>query len=223
MFDTQKFGRYLSKLRKNADLTQSELGDKLNLTRQAISRYELGESYPDISILVLIAELFNVTVDELIGAGEPTRGESRMLGEIARGSSDVLVENVNDIISLAPLLKPSVLTKLASDYAKQGIDISDVVALAEYLNDESVLRLLENAEFGSTSDELLEKFLPMLDEKSKGVIFEKILSGEIDWRFIEKLLPYAEYLMSQIEAAVIEGAIPKEALYILHEYVFKNA
>ena len=45
MFDTIKFGAFLAKLRKSADMTQSELGDRLNLTRQAISRYECGDSF----------------------------------------------------------------------------------------------------------------------------------------------------------------------------------
>jgi len=45
MFDINKFGRYLSRLRKNADMTQSELADELNLTRQAISKYENGVSF----------------------------------------------------------------------------------------------------------------------------------------------------------------------------------
>ena len=89
MFNTQAFGRYLSRLRREADMTQSELGDRLNLTRQAISRYELGESFPDVSILVLLADIFGVTLDELIGAGEPTRGESRILrGRGAAGAAD---------------------------------------------------------------------------------------------------------------------------------------
>ncbi len=46
MFDTRKFGAFLARLRKNADMTQSELADKLNLTRQAISKYERGDSFP---------------------------------------------------------------------------------------------------------------------------------------------------------------------------------
>ena len=57
MFDTKKFGIFLARQRKNADLTQSELAEKLNLTRQAISKYELGDSFPDISILIQIAEI----------------------------------------------------------------------------------------------------------------------------------------------------------------------
>lgn len=217
MFNTQKFGRYLSRLRKNADMTQSELADRLNLTRQAISRYELGDSFPDISILILIAEIFHITVDELISAGEATRAESKILKNLVYGNDDVEVENVRDVVGLAPLLKPSVLAKLASDFAKKGIEISSIVALAEYLSDESVLHLIETSALHSINEELLEKFLPMLDEKSKGVIFEKILSGEMDWHFIRTFLPYARYFTSQIEAAVIEGALPQEALELLHD------
>ena len=52
MFDTMKFGKALSTLRKQADMTQNEVADRLNLSRQAISKYERGESFPDISILI---------------------------------------------------------------------------------------------------------------------------------------------------------------------------
>lgn len=45
MFSTQKFGGYLSRLRKERDMTQSELAEKLNLTRQSISKYETGVSH----------------------------------------------------------------------------------------------------------------------------------------------------------------------------------
>ena len=218
MFDTRKFGGYLSRLRKKADMTQSELADKLNLTRQAVSRYELGESFPDVSVLVLIADVFGVSVDELINSGEPTRGESLILGNIVHGNSDVVAERFSDIVGLAPLLKPSVLDKLASGFSKQGIDISAIVNLAEYLNDESVLTLLENATFDSVSPDLLEKFLPLLDYRSKNRIFEKILSGEMDWHFLRVLLVYNDFLpLSLIEAAVIEGALPNEALKVMQE------
>ena len=44
MFDTQKFGRAIATLRKEADMTQNEVADRLNLSRQAVSRYECGVS-----------------------------------------------------------------------------------------------------------------------------------------------------------------------------------
>ena len=84
MFDTMKFGKALSTLRKQADMTQNEVADQLNLSRQAISKYERGESFPDISVLVMIAELFHVTLDQLINYGEPTKGESAILENVAK-------------------------------------------------------------------------------------------------------------------------------------------
>jgi len=222
MFDVTKFGGYLSRLRKNADMTQSELADRINVTRQAISRYEKGYCFPDVSVLVLLAEIFDVTIDELINSGEPTKGETKILGNVAKGNSDIVAEDFRDILNLAPVLKPSILTKLSENYKKHGIDISSIVELAEYINDEAVILLMENADCKSINDELLKKLLPLLDIESKSMIFEKIIDGEMDWHFIETLLPYAEYFISQIEAAVIEGALPNETLDVLQDYFWKK-
>ena len=189
-----KFGKALSTLRKEADMTQNEVADRLNLSRQAISKYERGESFPDISVLVMIAELFNVTLDQLINYGEPTKGESTILKNVAKGNADIIAENIADVVNLAPLLKPSILTKLSHQFEKQGIDISDIITLAEYLYDESVVKLIEKATFDDINDELLEKFIPMLNHNSKEAIFQKILDGEMDWHFIKALLPYADYI-----------------------------
>jgi len=218
MFDTMKFGKALSTLRKEADMTQNEVADRLNLSRQAISKYERGESFPDISVFVRIAELFHVTLDQLVGYGNPTQGESSILKNVARGNADIIADNITDVVNLAPLLKPSVLTKLSQQFEKQGIDISDIITLAEYLNDDAVVRLIEKASFDDISDEFLGKFLPMLNHASKEVIFQKILEGEMDWKFIKVLLPYADYITTHIEAAVVAGALPREVLDILNEY-----
>lgn len=218
MFNTVKFGKSLSKLRKNADMTQSELADKLNLTRQAISKYERGESFPDISVLVNIAAVFNTTIDSLITGGEPSTGERLIFKSVAGTCDDASPGTIEDLVNLAPLLKPSILKKLSDKFAKDGIDISNIVLLAEYLSDDAVAELIENSSFDEVSNELLERFLPILDFHSKDIIFQRILNGEIDWHFIKTLLPYAEYMTSQIEAAVVFGALPTQALKLLKEY-----
>ena len=212
MFDTKKFGGYLSRLRKNADMTQSELADKLYLTRQAISRYELGDSFPDVSILISISEIFGVSLDELINSGEPTKAEPMILENVVDGKTDTVVGDIKDIIGVAPLLKPSVLGKLSENLIKQGIDITSLVELSEFLNEENVLKLLENVSLDKIDDELLTKFMPFLDSKSKVVIFQKILDGEMDYRFLSILIEYADYFTSQVEAAVVEGVLPWDAL-----------
>ena len=58
----------------------------------------------------------------------------------------------------------------------------------------------------------------MLNRASKEAIFQKILGGEMDWHFIKVLLPYADYITTQIEAAVVAGALPWEVLDILNGY-----
>lgn len=197
-------------------MTQSELADKLNVTRQAVSKYELGDSFPDISILVEIAGIFNVTLDKLINSGEPTKGEAAILEKVAQ-NENVLSASISDIVNLAPLLKPSVLDKMAGNLMKQGIDITNIIKLAEFMNDKSILKLVENTNSNALDPELIEKLIPFLDEQSKGVIFEKILDGELDWHLLITLLPYFDYMQSQIEAAIVEGAIPNEALKLMRE------
>lgn len=56
----------LIRLRKENKFTQQELAKKLNYSDKAISRWELGESLPDISVLIQVCELFNVEFDWLI-------------------------------------------------------------------------------------------------------------------------------------------------------------
>ena len=100
-----------------------------------------------------------------------------------------------------------------------GLDMAAAkAAFAEYLNDEAVVKLIEKATFDDINDELIEKFIPMLNHDSKEAIFQKILDGKMDWHFIKALLPYADYITTQIEAAVVAGALPWEVLDILNDY-----
>lgn len=217
MFSTQKFGGYLSRLRKQRDMTQSELAEKLNLTRQSISKYETGDSFPDVSILVEIANIFHITLDDLIRSGEPTQGEAAILTTVANGIPAV-AQSVEDVRAIAPLLKPSVLDTVSAGLARQGIDISSIVELAEFLNDNTVITMLENTTTSDhVDDTIIQKLIPFMDNRARYSIFEKILSGEMDWHLIRILLPYAEYLAAPIEAAVLEGALPWEALDTLRE------
>ena len=60
------FSQKLQLIRKNKGLTQEELAGKLDVSRQAVAKWESRYVYPDISNLIKISELFNVTVDYLV-------------------------------------------------------------------------------------------------------------------------------------------------------------
>lgn len=57
----------LRQCRKNADLTQEELAEKINLTQSAINNYETGYRRPDYEILCQFADFFGVSTDYLLG------------------------------------------------------------------------------------------------------------------------------------------------------------
>ncbi len=60
------FGKRLFTLRKEKNISQEELGGYLNVSRQTISKWELGETTPEMEKLILMSEFFNVSLDELI-------------------------------------------------------------------------------------------------------------------------------------------------------------
>lgn len=65
-----KQGEYLKNLRKENKFSQEQLAEKLNISRQSISKWEQGISTPDIENFAKLAQLYNVSVDSLIN-GEP--------------------------------------------------------------------------------------------------------------------------------------------------------
>lgn len=56
----------LYKLRRSAGLSQEEFADRLGVSRQAVSKWERGEAYPDTDNLIAISEMFGITIDELL-------------------------------------------------------------------------------------------------------------------------------------------------------------
>ena len=64
--NTKKIGNFIANLRKEKNLTQKELADKLNITDKAVSRWETGKNMPDISILEMLAKELGVTINELL-------------------------------------------------------------------------------------------------------------------------------------------------------------
>ena len=61
-----KFCDKLQKIRKENNITQEGLADKLNVSRQAVSKWESGTAYPDTEKLIQISKIFNVSLDELV-------------------------------------------------------------------------------------------------------------------------------------------------------------
>ena len=62
----QTFGNMIATLRKEHGMTQLELAEKVGVTDKAVSKWERDLSYPDVNSIPKLAEIFNVSVDELM-------------------------------------------------------------------------------------------------------------------------------------------------------------
>lgn len=64
--DAAKCGTFIAELRSERGMTQKELSEALNVSDKAISRWETGKGYPDVSSLMALSEFFSVSVNELL-------------------------------------------------------------------------------------------------------------------------------------------------------------
>ena len=110
----------IKKYRANMKLSQEELADRVFVTRQTISNWENGKSYPDINSLLLLSQVFDISLDQLIkGDIDAMREESRLSG--------VAEENarIKSLDAIAKTVAPEALNE-----AKYGENKTDGKTLA---------------------------------------------------------------------------------------------
>lgn len=66
----EEIGKFIALCRKEKNLTQTQLAQKLHLTDRAVSKWETGKSMPDSSVMLKLCRILEITVDELLSAGK---------------------------------------------------------------------------------------------------------------------------------------------------------
>ncbi|MCR5611633.1 MAG: helix-turn-helix domain-containing protein [Clostridiales bacterium] len=77
--DNLKIGQFIQNQRKAAGMTQKELADKLNVSFQAVSKWENGDTLPDTGILLALCDELNTTADRLLNGGSFAAGERKLM------------------------------------------------------------------------------------------------------------------------------------------------
>lgn len=85
-----KIGKFIFKLRTENHLSQYQLADKIPISRQAVSKWERGQTIPDSSTLIRLSEIFDVTINELLN-GE--RKETNTIKELERTTLSIVDEH----------------------------------------------------------------------------------------------------------------------------------
>ncbi len=84
--DAKKVGEQIAGLRKAKGLTQAELGERLSISYQSVSKWERGESLPDTAILVELADALETTVDFILSGNERAVYNGRItVGDMRKG------------------------------------------------------------------------------------------------------------------------------------------
>ena len=77
--DALKVGQYIQHRRKSAGMTQRELAEKLNVSFQAVSKWENGDALPDIGLLLDLCDALDTTADKLLNGGSFAGVERRLM------------------------------------------------------------------------------------------------------------------------------------------------
>lgn len=105
------FNNKLYELRKQKGFSQEELANRLNVSRQTVSKWEVGDSTPDMEKLVAISDLFDISLDELVLDKAPPEPQQ----------VPVKADLYTDI-------KENVLTEDNKKKAKKGLKIAAIIA-----------------------------------------------------------------------------------------------
>lgn len=92
-----KIAENIYQRRKEKNITQEELADFMMVTKASVSKWESGQSYPDILLLPKLATFFNITVDELMGY-EPQLSVEQIKRIYGNFAKDITKEQIDDVI-----------------------------------------------------------------------------------------------------------------------------
>ena len=170
-----KIGKFIAECRKNANLTQMQLSEKLNITDRAVSKWENGKAMPDSSIMLSLCEILGISVNELL-SGEKINMENenkkneQLLLEMAK---EVEKKNKTIWTSMWIIMTVSIIALLAS------------ITIAAFVVPEGVWQLVTI--LGSTVIFLIPCFYALKLEVSVGAYKCKNCGFEIVPTYLEAL------------------------------------
>ena len=138
----ETFGQRFSRLRKQRGLTQEELGEKVGLSGQAVSKWENDASMPDVSLLVSLSDILGCTLDELLGKEQPITKvvpveERKDLNEmilrirVDTDEGDKVTVNLPLSIVKVGIAMGMSMPQINGNTALESIDLNEVLKLVE--------------------------------------------------------------------------------------------
>lgn len=229
MFNMKNVGFKISELRKAKNMTQMELADKMDISFQAVSNWERGNSMPDISKLPELALLLGTTVDEVLGEGAELIDSAlnsnidgyldnntvtpKQLADIAPVLKPKQIDRIvmrssinelDDIERLLPFISRDVIDELARKAFEDGKNIAE---LAPYVSREVIAEFAE-IRYEKQGVTALEDIIPFISKDQ----LQKIAEDEYAHRGLRNFERIAPFLNREFLSGLAQEAIQREGI-----------
>lgn len=102
--DQQKIGAFLKQLRKEKEMTQEQLAEHFTVSARTVSRWETGSNMPDISLLIELAEFYDVDIREILNGerksenmNQEVKETAQMVADYADGEKEKVLKRVRNV------------------------------------------------------------------------------------------------------------------------------
>lgn len=178
MFIMNSVGAKISELRKKRNMTQMELADKMNISFQAVSNWERGNSMPDIGKLPELAQLFGVTIDELLGE------ESRVIHAVIDDKMEEYTITPEELSAVAPILRPQQVDTLFEKLPQ--VSWEEIMGLLPFVSQDVIDQLAGKA-FDEKDFDKLQSLAPYTSRELLEDIAEKMEAAGED---LVRIVPF---------------------------------
>ena len=131
----KKIGSFLKELRKEKGITQEEFAENLNVSGRTVSRWETGVNMPDISLLVDIAEFFNVSIPEIINGERKSEIMEKEVKEVAEAMSNYAGAEKSVILKRVKLISIIGLIFLVIGLVMEAINYDSMIPIYECMKE----------------------------------------------------------------------------------------
>lgn len=131
----KKIGSFLKELRKEKGITQEEFVENLNVSGRTVSRWETGVNMPDISLLVDIAEFFNVSIPEIINGERKSEIMEKEVKEVAEAMSNYAGAEKSVILKRVKLISIIGLISLVIGLVMEAINYDSMIPIYECMKE----------------------------------------------------------------------------------------
>lgn len=164
MIDKLQTGKRIAIMRKKIGLSQSALAEKLNITTQAVSKWECGLALPDIDLLAELSWLFCVSINSLIECGEYFTLSVALNPVRLSEQTECILKNKEDrklLCSVAPYFSELEISEIARQTATGNLKLKCVISATSGEKNKSV-----NVELSQLSESVLRELSPFTSEVS---------------------------------------------------------